>query len=149
MAGCEPAGWVLYLPEAWHHATVNSGPGVTLALARQPVAPQPGGFYKAFSDGVALHNEGKNLTGALSVLSAALLKADDAGVHLEMGRVLEKLGRIAEAIEAHRQAIESNGRCPAPWLELAGIAKDVRGEPGRAEDMLARARARGLKHPLL
>ena len=66
----------------------------------------------------------------------------------QRGRVLERLGRVAEAIVAHRRAIESNARHPAPWLELAGIAR-ARGNAARAADMLARARARGLKHPLL
>ena len=33
----QEAGWVLYLPEGWYHATENQN--LTLSLARQPLLP--------------------------------------------------------------------------------------------------------------
>ncbi|HET8887738.1 MAG TPA: tetratricopeptide repeat protein [Candidatus Angelobacter sp.] len=65
--------------------------------------------------------EAKNYDGALMrYKDAAEEKPGDAAIHVRLGRVLERLGRLPQAMEQYKAAQELAG--PAKWTDEAKAA---------------------------
>ena len=65
--------------------------------------------------------EAKNYGGALlRYKDAAEEKPGDAAIHVRLGRALEKLGQIPQAMEQYKAAQELAG--PAKWIDEAKAA---------------------------
>ena len=78
--------------------------------------------------------EAKNYGGALLRYKDAVEeKPGDAAIHVRLGRVLEKLGQIPQAIEQYKAAQELAG--PAKWAEeaKAGVLR-LQNQPPSGKD---------------
>jgi tetratricopeptide (TPR) repeat protein len=101
------------------------------------LAPEDAGFWESLAE---LHAEREEFAESVACWQRALALAseDRAGPHLGLGWSLQEEGRLAEAGDQYRMAIELEPRSAVAQVNLGGLQEEL-GELDRAESSFRRA----------
>ena len=140
------AGDIIYVPEGWHHATVNLGD--TGAIARRPEEFTPGSpreIKERAAKAVNAAHWGKDPKTTRQDAEAAVALANEAVAldpvegdhHMMLGHAYNEADRADEATVAYEKAVELHPRHPGVYLALGQFQNDKQ-EWSRAAKTLSR-----------